>query len=543
MRTGRAVHLAWVASLWLLASVAAPSPLGTAFTYQGRLTDNGSPASGAYDLRFFLFDAAAGGTEVALPVTLEDVTVASGLFTVSLDFGAPAFAGEARWLEVGARPGASTGAFTVLSPRQELKPSPNAVFSQKAPWTGIIGMPAGFADGVDNDSGGTITGVTAGTGLTGGGTTGAVTLDANLAGSGTASTLARSDHNHFGQWWYGSTGDGLYVNQSAPRTALWGAHSPATGPGVGVRGTSESAGGIGVQGGAYALTGNTYGVYGFSQSGSGVGVYGLGNPGVQAQAYAGTGIAHVATGDRGIWAKGTFAGGTFSHPDNTTFWADVSTPTYKIAGTGAVSFVQNHPYEKDRVVVYAAPEGDEVAVYTRGSARLMDGVARVKLGPTFAWVANPDVGLTAHLTPRSEVSSLWVESVSTEELVVRGPAGSNAAFDYLVYGLRVGFEEVPVVQPKRREAFLPDPSAVSAEYGGHDELREFSAMERFRGMRAERGETGAVDLSRARALMTAIDALREEVLAVAGEALARERAETEERRARLSDVPKPPSLQ
>jgi hypothetical protein len=34
-----------------------------------------------------------------------------------------------------------------------------------------------------------------------------------------------------------------------------------------------------------------------------------------------------------------------------TFWADVATPTKKIQGTGAASFVQNHPDEKDKVIV------------------------------------------------------------------------------------------------------------------------------------------------------------------------------------------------
>jgi hypothetical protein len=171
--------------------------VGTAFTYQGRLTDGGSPANGAYDLRFVLLTADVGGSQVGPILTREDVTVTNGLFSVSLDFGASAFTGEARWLEVAARPGASTGVFSILSPRQELTPSPNAVFSQKTPWTGITGIPAGFADNTDDDvlgsltcgsgqvakwngtawacaldidtnSGGTVQSVATGTGLTGG---------------------------------------------------------------------------------------------------------------------------------------------------------------------------------------------------------------------------------------------------------------------------------------------------------------------------------------------------------------------------------------
>jgi trimeric autotransporter adhesin len=163
-----------------VATLAGAQPLGTSFTYQGRLTDGGNPANGTFDFQFVLMDAAAGGSQVGPLLTRDDVTVTNGLFTVSLDFGA-VFTGNKRWIDAGVRPGASSGAYTTLSPRQELMPSPNAAFSLTAPWAGVTGKPAGFADDVDNDSGGDITGVTAGTGLSGGGTTGGVTLGVDAA--------------------------------------------------------------------------------------------------------------------------------------------------------------------------------------------------------------------------------------------------------------------------------------------------------------------------------------------------------------------------
>src|ERR1043165_1452633 len=83
--------------------------LGTSFTYQGKLLDGGSPANGTYDLRFVLYDDPTAGASVGSPLTKDDVTVTNGLFTVDLDFGATAFAGDARWMELAVRPGASSG--------------------------------------------------------------------------------------------------------------------------------------------------------------------------------------------------------------------------------------------------------------------------------------------------------------------------------------------------------------------------------------------------------------------------------------------------
>jgi len=102
------------------------------FKYQGRLTDGGGPATGAYDLQFRLYDALSAGTQIGATVTLEDVAVSTGTFTVTLDFGAAAFPGANRWLEIDVRPGASTGAYTTLTPRQQITSTPYAVQSLNA---------------------------------------------------------------------------------------------------------------------------------------------------------------------------------------------------------------------------------------------------------------------------------------------------------------------------------------------------------------------------------------------------------------------------
>ena len=56
----------------------------SAFTYQGRLTDNGQPATGGYDLVFSLHDSASGGSQVGLSLTNPAVPVVGKRNTIGL---------------------------------------------------------------------------------------------------------------------------------------------------------------------------------------------------------------------------------------------------------------------------------------------------------------------------------------------------------------------------------------------------------------------------------------------------------------------------
>lgn len=104
----------------------------TAFTYQGKLSDGGSPANGNYDLTFQLFDSAdiGRGVHQGDTVKLFGVPVSAGIFTVQLDFGAcpDCFNGANRFLEIAVKPSGG-GSFTTLSPRQPLSSTPYAVRS------------------------------------------------------------------------------------------------------------------------------------------------------------------------------------------------------------------------------------------------------------------------------------------------------------------------------------------------------------------------------------------------------------------------------
>ena len=120
------VLISLVAPSWAMAQSAA-------FTYQGRLTDAGSPANNIYDMQFKLFNTPTVGTGEELGfLTKTNVDVSNGVFTVVLDFGEDVFDGSDRFLEIGIRPAGSTDPYTVLAPRQPITSSPYALRSAKA---------------------------------------------------------------------------------------------------------------------------------------------------------------------------------------------------------------------------------------------------------------------------------------------------------------------------------------------------------------------------------------------------------------------------
>lgn len=143
--------LVYLVTLSVLGSYSLALAQGTAFTYQGRLTDGGNAAGGLYDFRFMLFKDGSDGSQTGPTLTNAAVEVSSGLFTVSLDFGG-SFPGDERWLEIAVRTNGSAGDFTSLSPRQRVTATPYALtagaISGKLPASQLSGtLPGGNLGG------------------------------------------------------------------------------------------------------------------------------------------------------------------------------------------------------------------------------------------------------------------------------------------------------------------------------------------------------------------------------------------------------------
>ncbi len=122
-------------ALITLAFTAQTAPVGSGFSYQGQLTDGGTPANGSYDIIIDAYKLASGGTILASQ-TFNGVSVNAGLFNIpQVDFGEALYDGSEIWLEISVRT-AGSGSFFPLSPRQRMAATPYAVQAEYLSGTG-----------------------------------------------------------------------------------------------------------------------------------------------------------------------------------------------------------------------------------------------------------------------------------------------------------------------------------------------------------------------------------------------------------------------
>jgi hypothetical protein len=313
------------------AGLAPQDAVGTTFTYQGRLTDGGSPATGDYDFEFKLYDAAEDGTQVGSTIPIDDYTIAGeGLFTVQLDFGEGAFEGSGRWLEIGVRPGSETGAYTTLLPRQELTPSPYAL-ALPGLWTQQNTTSPNLIGGY---SGNDVTGGVVGATIGGGGQSSAVnhvtgnygTVGGGRGNDATASgtTVAGGDNNEASDEYATVGGGDTNEASNSAATVAGGELNVASGSQAAIAGGQENT----ASGAAAAVGGGSS-----NQASADYVTVGGGNSNQATASYATVGGGEGNTADA---AHATIAGGEGNEANDN--WATIGGGKENIAsGTAATA--------------------------------------------------------------------------------------------------------------------------------------------------------------------------------------------------------------
>ncbi len=233
-----------------------------------------------------------------------------------------------------------------------------------------------------------------------------------------------------------------------------------TGVMSGVRGETRSTtdGTAGVWGDATSTTGITNGVKGTNAStfSNSAGVYGLSgaatnstanlaHQGVRGESATGNGVIGITAGTGTVGMRGDRVDGTGA---TLTYGVlgGTSGVVYSggLSGSGTKNFVEPHPVDPTKMIRYVALEGPEAGTYFRGTSQLVDGLAVIEVPETFRWVTAEE-GLTVQVTAVGSPASLYVESQSLAQIVVRSVQPVEATFHYLVQGVRRAYKDVPIV--------------------------------------------------------------------------------------------------
>jgi hypothetical protein len=380
-------------------------------TYQGRLTDNnGDPLSGSYTMRFFLYDAASGGS-VLFDGGNQSVTVADGLFTVSLPVSQDTFDGQGLWLAMDVEG-------QTLSPRQPIHPAPYAMslrpgaeIRQAATGTAVraesiegIGLQGtGQVYGVY----GTNSGPNQGSGYGGyfQSTTGIGVYGQSSAQSTANNAYVPGVHGHsqHGVGIYGSSGSDFGVGvfgQMATGTAVFGSSTSSTGGGDGVIGVGRAHGVRGIA--TAAAQGSGYG--GHFSSSTGIGVYGQSTASPTAQNQFAPGVFGFSQNGAGIMGRSGGPGSVAGYFDGNVIVGGDLTVTGSKSGY-VVDIARND-----------------------GSEPLAQGDLVVVTGVTDPVVGNIPVPLVRQADAEASTAVIGiVDAAYQPDETVYGPAGGTAA--------------------------------------------------------------------------------------------------------------------
>jgi len=295
----------------------------------------------------------------------------------------------------------------------------------------------------------------------------ATSFSITLAGVWGTSTNAIGTFGHSvnsnGMWAESTSYDALAAFGGRDGTYSQGARHGV----IGISTATSGAGTSGVIGQTYNTIGGSAGVQGYDVSGynptpgffkpAGVTGNSLSNYGVLGRSrYAGVygslldstdnvidfgllGTTYGTAFDAATGPWGVFAGGNFG-------------------ATGTKHFVEPHPSDPRKVILYSSIEGRTVDTYFRGTAHTVDGRAVVEVPEDFRIVTSEE-GLTVQLTPVGPLAMMSVESQDLHQIVVR--SSRDVTFHYRVEGLRRAFKDLQPVQtgnefmPASADATIP----------------------------------------------------------------------------------------
>lgn len=283
-----------------LQEVLAPqSAVDTAFTYQGRLIDDSTPVEGTCNFGLSLYGSPTEVDQIGTTQDKPDVSVSNGYFTITdLDFGAGAFDGNARYLEIAVDCG---GGPATLEPRVALNAAPYA--HSLRPGAKVEGTSTVLQLSTSATSGNALdVSASASSGNA------AAVYGSSISPDG-AGLSGYNESSGYGVYGRSTSGHGVYGRSGSTSgkpaltgTGVWGDNADHTG----VYGTSNTAAGVfgwsTSNAGVGGLSTSSYGVQGTSDSGTGV--YGTAST---------TGTAGIATDSGGYGVYGYSASGHGVH--------------------------------------------------------------------------------------------------------------------------------------------------------------------------------------------------------------------------------------
>jgi hypothetical protein len=113
--------------------------------------------------------------------------------------------------------------------------------------------------------------------------------------------------------------------------------------------------------------------------------------------------------------------------------------------TGTKNFEADYPGDPTKKIIYVALEGPEAGTYIRGTS-VCENFETTITFPDYFRVVTAQNGLSASLTPRGSFSNLYIKELTNEHLIVGCETGKS--FDYIVFGIRKGYENFEPVKQK-----------------------------------------------------------------------------------------------